>query len=215
MAGIDQYRMLYTLQDQVLETVFTTESEFYLTGGTCLSRFYQAKRYSDDLDFFTNDSPRFAYALRNIRTALQDSYSLTVEVETKNFLRLTVDGTLQVDFVNDGPFRYKEPVVTEQKYLIDNIENILANKITAVIGRDNPKDVFDIVLVYTFYHFSWGEILEAAHKKAGFSNEDFAVRLKSFPKKMLAEIKCIDCSFLDNFDTVIDEIIQAVVKSSR
>ena len=220
MAGIDhpyypsqhkEFEILYNLQDRVLDTVFSTESLFYLTGGTCLSRFYQAKRYSDDLDFFSNDSPRFAYALRNVRTAIQESHQSTVEVETKNFLRLTVDNSLQVDFVNDGPFRYKDPVVTQQNYLIDNIENILANKLTAVIGRDNPKDVFDIVLIYTFYHFSWAEILEAAHKKAGFADEDLAVRLKSFPKEMLGHIKCIDCSFLENFDTAIEDIIQAVI----
>jgi len=53
MDSID-YKKLYTLQDEVLKIVFETENEFYLTGGTCLSRFYVAKRYSDDLDFFTN-----------------------------------------------------------------------------------------------------------------------------------------------------------------
>ncbi len=213
MASIEQYRELYALQDQVLETIFTTEREFYLTGGTCLSRFYQAKRFSDDLDFFANDSPRFAFALRNIRTALRDSHEIMVEVETKNFLRISVDGRLQVDFVNDVPNRLKDPVVTQQNYLIDNIENLLANKITAVIGRDNPKDVFDIVLINTFYHFSWVEILKAAHEKAGFANEDLVVRLKSFPKEMLGQIKCIDCSFLENFDSAIEKIIQAIVES--
>ena len=54
----DVYKELYALQDQVLNAVFAAESEFYLTGGTCLCRFYQAKRYSDDLDFFANDSPQ-------------------------------------------------------------------------------------------------------------------------------------------------------------
>src|SRR6056297_252689 len=206
-----EFDSLYNLHDRVLDTVFSTERLFYLTGGTCLSRFYQAKRYSDDLDFFTNDSPRFAYALRNVRTALQETHEATVEVETKNFLCLTVDKSLQIDFVNDGPFRYKEPVVTKKNYLIDNIENILANKLTAVIGRDNPKDIFDIVLIYTYYNFSWPEILNAAHQKAGFTNEDLAVRLKSFPKSMLEQINCIDCSFLENFDTAVSDIIEAVL----
>jgi predicted nucleotidyltransferase component of viral defense system len=205
------YRELYELQDRVLESIFAAESEFYLTGGTCLSRFYQAKRYSDDLDFFTNDSSRFAYALRTIRLALGRTHDLSVEVETKNFVRLRVDSRLQVDFVNDGPFRYKEPVLTENNYRIDTIENILANKLTAVIGRDNPKDVFDIVLIYTYYRFSWSEILKAAHQKAGFTNEDLVIRLRSFPRSMLEQIKCIDCGFLENFDTAVSEIIRAVL----
>jgi|GEM_PF-1021224 len=52
MGSID-YKKLYLLQDEVLKVVFATEHEFYLTGGSCLSRFYVEKRYSDDLDFFT------------------------------------------------------------------------------------------------------------------------------------------------------------------
>ena len=47
MGSID-YKKLYFLQDEVLKAVFDAEHEFYLTGGTCLSRFYVEKRYSDD-----------------------------------------------------------------------------------------------------------------------------------------------------------------------
>ena len=53
------YKKLYDLQDRVLNVIFETEQIFYLTGGTCLSRFYQEKRYSDDLDFFTHSNNDF------------------------------------------------------------------------------------------------------------------------------------------------------------
>ena len=76
------YSELYKLQDRVLDRVFETESEFYLTGGTCLSRFYQAKRYSDDLDFFTHASPRFNLAVRGIKIALQKDFRVLSTVET-------------------------------------------------------------------------------------------------------------------------------------
>jgi len=33
--------------------------DFYLTGGTVLSRAYLNHRYSDDLDFFVNQNPNF------------------------------------------------------------------------------------------------------------------------------------------------------------
>ncbi len=211
MAGID-YTRLYKLQDRVLSTVFGIEKEFYLTGGTCLSRFYQEKRYSDDLDFFAQNSPRFSFAIKNIKKALDKDFSCTVEVETKQFVRFIVDDLLQVDFVNDISARYKDVIVTENDFLIDNVENILSNKITAVIGRDNPKDVFDIYLICTFYSFSWEEILNSAYEKAGFSNEDLVIRLKSFPRELLGSIKSTDDNFLDNFDIefpgIIEEIIQ-------
>ena len=59
MAPIDYIR-LYRLQDEILPIIFQADTEFYLTGGTCLHRFYCEKRYSDDLDLFTNFSNTFA-----------------------------------------------------------------------------------------------------------------------------------------------------------
>jgi hypothetical protein len=80
------------------------------------------------------------------------------------------------------------------------VENILSNKLTAVMGRDNPKDVFDIYLIWKFYDFDWETILESAHKKVEFSNAELIIRLKSFPKELLKEIKIIDKTFLEKFD---------------
>jgi len=64
MDSID-YKKLYELQDKVLDIIFSTRTIFYLTGGTCLSRFYQEKRYSDDLDLFTHEHDDFNLALNN------------------------------------------------------------------------------------------------------------------------------------------------------
>lgn len=211
MGSID-YKELYSLQDKVLAVVFQVQSEFYLTGGTCLSRFYIEKRYSDDLDFFTNQSPRYSFEIKKIKKALEENFQLTTEVQSKDFTRFKVDDLLQLDFVNDISFRYKDVVVDENNYLLDNIENILSNKITAVIGRDNPKDIFDIYLIYKFYSFEWKEILDAAHEKAGFSNEELIIRLKSFPKELLKEIKIIDTTFLNDFDIDFPKIIDEIEK---
>jgi predicted nucleotidyltransferase component of viral defense system len=43
--------ILYPLQYKVLEIVAELPVDFYLTGGTALSRAYLNHRYSDDLDF--------------------------------------------------------------------------------------------------------------------------------------------------------------------
>jgi len=208
------YKKLYTLQDKVLETIFEVENEFYLTGGTCLSRFYQEKRYSDDLDFFTNASPRFNFAVKNIKIALLKKLTVKVEVQSKDFIRFKIDDLLQIDFVNDIASRYKDVVITKENYLIDNIENILSNKITAVIGRDDVKDIFDIYLISKFYNFSWNDILDSAHDKAGFSTEELIVRLKSFPLALLDNINIIDSNFLDNFAKEFPVLIQEILNRS-
>ena len=205
--GVINYKELYALQDDVLSLIFKTENEFYLTGGTCLSRFYVEKRYSDDLDFFTNNSSRYSFAVKNIKNELLKYYNLKVEVDSKDFIRFRIDDLLQINFVNDIASRYKDVVVTKENFLIDNIENILSNKLTAVMGRDNPKDIFDIYLISKNYEFSWKDILESAHEKAGFSNDELFVRLKSFPVELMKSIKLTDSSFLDNFDSEFSKTI--------
>jgi len=204
------YNILYDLQDKVLKVVFDTEREFYLTGGTCLSRFYHEKRYSDDLDFFTNKSTRFYFAFKNIVAELEKSHSITHEINAKEFNRIKVDKLLMVDFVNESVARYKEPVFLENNFIIDNIENILSNKLTAVMGRDNPKDIFDIFLICKFYNFYWSNILETAREKLIFEIDDLILRFKTFPKTLLSKIIVKDNNFLNSFDvhyaTIIDEI---------
>ena len=42
---------LYPLQDKVLQIIGAVDNNFYLTGGTALSRAYLHHRFSDDLFF--------------------------------------------------------------------------------------------------------------------------------------------------------------------
>ena len=213
MDSID-YKKLYALQDKVLDVVFTVEDEFYLTGGTALSRFYQEKRYSDDLDFFTNSSSRFNYAVKNIINELSKFFEVEYELESRDFIRVKINNLLQVDFVNDRVPRYKEPSILKNGYKIDTIENILSNKITAVIGRDNPKDIFDIYLISKFYTIDWTEILESAGEKSVFNFDDLIIRLKSFPASLLQNINVIDKDFLDNFQDEFAKIIETIQKEN-
>ncbi len=204
------YKKLYKLQDRVMDIVFGEETIFYLTGGTCLSRFYQEKRYSDDLDFFTHENRSFSRVLREIKTVLYKNFSVKEEVSSKDFVRLRIDDLLQVDFINDRTIRYKEVVYLDNGYIIDNCENILANKLTAVISRDSAKDIFDIYLIDKFYNYDYKEILSVAHDKAEFSNDDLIIRLKTFPISLLKNISLVDLSFLDNFEKNYKLVIKKI-----
>ena len=212
MAGID-YIKLYSLQDKVLDIIFKTENIFYLTGGTCLSRFYQEKRYSDDLDFFTHINNDFNRGVKEIKNALSQKLKTEEDVYSKDFIRLKIEDILQIDFVNDRVMRYEKTIHLDNGYIIDNCKNILANKITAVLGRDNSKDIFDIYLIDKFYNYSWHEILEVAHQKTSFSNSDLIIRLKTFPMFLFNSISLTDDKFLDNFENEYKLIIEKIEKS--
>ena len=109
--------------------------------------------------------------------------------------------------------RYEKTIHLDNGYIIDNCKNILANKITAVLGRDNSKDIFDIYLIDKFYNYSWHEILEVAHQKTSFSNSDLIIRLKTFPMFLFNSISLIDDKFLDNFENEYKLIIEKIEKS--
>lgn len=193
------YKELYELQDRVLEIVFKNSNEFYLTGGTCISRFYKECRYSDDLDFFTNFSNIFNLDVKLIKNELAKDLQVITQVETKDFIRFMIENRLQVDFVNDR-VKHCGKVVRKGEAVIDNIENIFANKLTAVIGRDSAKDVFDIFIIDKYFEIDYKKTLHCAKEKMIFGWEDLIYRLKTFPKKLLDELKIIDKNCLEGFD---------------
>lgn len=186
---IRDYAQLYILQDKVLKIIFAEETSFYLTGGTALHRFYCEGRYSDDLDLFMQGQPYFYDETKAVIYNLQKNFTVETVVSAKDFLRIKIDN-LKIDFVNDRVYRYGISNI-KNGIPIDNVYNILANKLTAVLGRDEEKDVFDIVCICLMYDFNWADILQSAHKKENFEDYILIERLKSFPLDWLENLKLI------------------------
>jgi len=212
MAHPLDYKELYNMQDQVLDLLFSEESIFYLTGGTCINRFYSEKRYSDDLDFFTSDNNLFRENIRRIYNLFEENKILTEQVaDSKDFVRLIVNDILKIDFVNDRTFYYGETLQSEKGYILDNAMNMLANKLSAVIGRDEPKDIFVLFLLSTITEFNWGAIAEVSRKKELFEYDILEYRLKTFPLVLLDKLTLKDQDFLSiikaNYQLLIDDII--------
>ena len=186
------YQKLYTLQDEVLAIVFALENSFYLTGGTALHRFYYNYRYSDDLDFFSYNDTLFGESVNEvIDTLIEKRYALNHTVQSKDFHRLMIDDLLQLDFVNDRVHREGKSIIINGMR-VDNRVNILANKVTAIIGRDEEKDFFDLFSLAQNESFNWKNILEIANKKSLIEKEMLIHRLESFPLVWLKNIKVID-----------------------
>ncbi|MCK5331126.1 MAG: nucleotidyl transferase AbiEii/AbiGii toxin family protein [Candidatus Marinimicrobia bacterium] len=205
------YKELYRLQDEVLREIFVADHDFYLTGGTCLSRFYHHKRYSLDLDLFNHNNDLYSGQLREIQTSLDKHFTVAVSVKAKDFTRLLIDEALQIDFVNERTPRLNQIIILDSGIKIDSINNMLSNKLTAVMGRDDPKDIFDIYLIARYYSFSWEDILESSRDKLAFNLEDLVMRLKTFPQELLTMLNLVDKNFLNDFDNkypvILDEII--------
>lgn len=137
-------KVLYPLQDKAI-SVFK-DSPFYLTGGTLLSRIYYKHRYSDDLDYFLNDHPEFqVYAERQVGKLSEVFNDVKVVMAYERFYRILVgEQRLKIELVNDVPAHIGDLIEHPRFGLIDSKENILTNKLTAVMDRAMPKDIVDI-----------------------------------------------------------------------
>jgi predicted nucleotidyltransferase component of viral defense system len=184
--------ILYPLQDKVLRIIETLQVDFYLTGGTALSRAYLNHRYSDDLDFFVNHNPDFKKQVELIIESLKnEKIGIEIAVSSEDFIRLMVlqnDAVLKTDFVNDISYRTDIPIQTELFNKTDTITNILSNKLTA-LSRYSAKDVVDLVFIALNYDFNWIEIFNEASKKDIWINAVEASKiLDGFPISKLEEI---------------------------
>lgn len=185
-------KVLYPLQDHVISLF--RGSPFYLTGGTALSRGYYKHRYSDDLDYFVNGHPDFertaALQIQKLRDAFPD---LAIPLRGKDFFRLFVAGdNLKIELINDVPSHVG--VIVEHPSLgrIDSRENILANKLTALVDRALPKDVVDIYFLLRDGLSFRQAILNAGSKAAGTSPLLIAKVLTEFPYSTLEkEVKWV------------------------
>ena len=185
MHGEYYFNRLYPLQDKVLKITDRCATGFYLTGGTALSRHYFHHRFSDDLDFFMNDSPDFHAQADEVIAALKNTWneSLSVNLKEDTFVRLFIsegDVQLKIDFINDVPLHIGDIVSTELFLKTDNIRNILSNKISA-LSRDEAKDFADLLFIIRNLSFAWEEVINEAKRKDSWVNElDVSQRLHEF-----------------------------------
>lgn len=140
---------LYPLQNRVLAKLRALETGFYLSGGTAASRVYLDHRFSDDLDLFTNDQAEFPLWADRV-VAMLRSYAdatLAVSLRERRFVRCVLETrgvALKIEMIDDVPSRIGTPYDHEVLGRVDTAENILANKLTALVDRREPKDLADV-----------------------------------------------------------------------
>jgi len=213
MATQTDFVNLYALQDSVLQSMLESETVFYLTGGTCLHRFIACRRYSEDLDFFCPDPNLFRDQARAFLLTLESSgHSRSLITDSRDFIRILYAKTLKIDLVNDRVIHQGPIELTPQGYRIDNIHNILSNKITAVVSRDEPKDVFDLITISETISIDWVLAIQLAREKALFEPDYFIYRLETFPPDLLDLLNLTEARFLSEAKTLLPALT-ADVKS--
>jgi Nucleotidyl transferase AbiEii toxin, Type IV TA system len=139
---------LTALQRSVLSAFFEREREFFLSGGAALVGYHLGHRETLDLDLFTTRPEAFErgrFVLAEVAAAV--GATLHVRQDAPGFRRVVLDRgdeAVVVDTVLD-----RVPQVVEHKPDIEGVrvdppQEILANKLCAIVGRAEERDLVDL-----------------------------------------------------------------------
>jgi hypothetical protein len=145
---MDSSSKLTQLQRDVLEAFFAREQGFFLTGGAALAGYHLGHRETLDLDLFTTDPEAFErsrHVLADLASAL--GAQLVVRQDAPGFRRIVLmrgEEGLVVDLVIERVHQAvpSKPEVDGVK--VDPAFEILANKLCAVVGRAEERDLVDL-----------------------------------------------------------------------
>ena len=210
-------KILTPLQNSFLQEFFNYTREFYLTGGTALSAFYLQHRLSEDLDFFTNSDAAFRYAdniVNDVSAVLKiPASSITITSYFKHFNVGGRDDLLTLHFSKDVSYHVK-PSAHFGNVIVDSLEDIAANKICAVLGRTEMKDLIDLFFLdkagyEVDRYFSFAE-----QKDGGLTYETLAYALSQFTIVEIPRfvIKVVALQELQNY---LESLVEYCVRRSR
>lgn len=152
------FHNLTTEQQTILTAVAETpyiSKHFYFTGGTLLHSYYFAHRYSEDLDFFTEEELNTSI-IETYMAKWSNLYHFTYTAQFVDVVYIFIltfpDGEkLKVDFAY-----YPHKAIKERKQIngltIDALYDIAVNKLICIQQRTNMKDYVD--LYYLIQEFS-------------------------------------------------------------
>lgn len=156
-------------QQLIFDQIITEEKlkkQFYFTGGTVLSSFYLQHRYSEDLDFFSENKFDENEILEMVRSwAKKYQFTFTnqlSEVVSMFYLTFKNKKILKVDF-GYYPYKRVEKRKTINGIEVDSIFDIAINKLATVNQRSSVKDFVD--LYYLLEKFTIWDLIQGVKVK--------------------------------------------------
>jgi predicted nucleotidyltransferase component of viral defense system len=164
-------KILTLNQISLLEEIGKSEfiaQNFYLTGGTALAGFYLNHRYSEDLDFFSEnefDILQVDIALKKIkekqgilRIDFQQSYN-------RNLFFLHFPGEIIKTEFTYFPFPRIEKGPEKYGIQIDSLIDIAVNKLFSIYQRTQARDYIDLYAFIKKENYTIEELIKKAKIK--------------------------------------------------
>ena len=158
---------LNDLQKDFLQAFFARENSFFLSGGAALVGFYFGHRETQDLDLFTLANEIEA-GFRLLNEVAKELNATVESIQTSpDFRRLLVkrnDEAIVIDLIREYVYQISidKPIINGIR--VDSPEEILANKLCALLSRSEIRDLVDVRELEKA-GFSIENALEVAEKK--------------------------------------------------
>lgn len=149
-----QKTILSANQIKLLEIISRDKNicaDFYLTGGTALAEFYLLHRYSEDLDFFSEEEvdPQNIYSF--FKSVKKEAGIKKIDMETSYnrnlfFLHLFDGDIIKTEFTY-FPFPRIEEKKLKNGLKIDSLLDIAVNKIFTIYQKPRSRDFIDLFYI--------------------------------------------------------------------
>jgi predicted nucleotidyltransferase component of viral defense system len=179
--------------------------QIYFKGGTAIHLIYQAPRFSEDLDFTVALSMEaFTEYVGSVFQRMENEEGVTWKEKKslagKQYLLTAPPGVLPYTTTVALDFSFREEVVSPEHSIIQTAypvlftsfihhlsqEEILAEKIRAVMTRRKGRDLYDLWFLLSKGAAVRNELVQkklAYYQLSDITNADIRERIASFPKK--------------------------------
>lgn len=172
-----QVSVLNKKQESILAGVRSDRilrESFYFTGGSALAHYYLGHRYSEDLDFFSEEKLDQEYLLWRVKNWSQNWHfkfrARFVEVVYSFFLKFADGVKVKVDF-GYYPYPRLEKGRNDKGLSIDSLRDLAVNKLTILSQRTNVKDFVDLYFLLKEKKFTIWDLIYGKETKFKMETE--------------------------------------------
>lgn len=214
---------LSDLQERILVVLAGMAPPWTLSGGGALAGFHTAHRETRDLDLFWQQRSELGDAAFQVQKRLEQAGLEVTSLQTRDaFAQLDVKDEagqrVALDLVADPVPLAEQPGsanVHGVTFLVDSPHQILVNKLCALLGRSEPRDVEDIRALLENGGDLPRALRDCPQQDAGFSPLTLAWTLRSLPVERLATALGWSAERIEAVTTFKQTLLEQLLQHAR
>jgi len=186
----------------------------YLAGGAAILIEPNTARFSRDLDYFHDSEARVAEAFAADHRLLENrGYSIDVDLNQPGFVRAIVrqggDAT-KVEWARDSAWRFMPTMRDERVGFVLHPVDLAVNKTLALAGRDESRDVLDVLHLHRLVLVLGALCWAACGKDPGFTPLSLLELLKRRGRVRVEDLARLDLAVPIDLHALKQEWLEAL-----